>query len=404
MRELIVFQDAFERFLDIVSTRQSPIETLPVVDSCGRILAEDITARVPMPPFDKTAMDGYAILSDDSSTDFEIIETLGAGDLFTQSLAIGKCTKIMTGGMVPPGTGRVIPVENADEIDGHVHFTHRGSDTHLCYRGEDFAEGALLGRSGNRITPALAAILISCGADQVAVRSHPTGRVFSTGNELIEPGAPLPQGRIYDSNGPMLDALLRQHDVTLTPRGRIPDDLDASIRILAEATRNHDVICLSGGVSAGDFDYIPRALEACGMTLHFSGIRVKPGKPMTVATSDRCLVMAFPGNPVSTFVMFHLFGIPALNAIAGRRIHPRFMTLRLDNAFRRKHAERLEFVPARLTPDGISQIPYHGSAHLAALALVEGFLVIPPGISRIDAGESAQFWPIALTGYETSND
>ncbi len=402
MREFLQFHDAFNRFLDVVSNRRAPIETLPITHALHRVLAADIPARIPMPPFDKTAMDGYAIMNDDPSDTFTIIETLGAGDHFTRSLEHGTCTKIMTGAMTPPGTGRIIPVEDAEESDGHMRITRRGSDPHLCCRGEDFPEGARLARSGDRLSPALAAILISGGIDTVPVHACPSARVFSTGDELVEPGAPLPPGRIYDSNGPMLDALLGDHHVSLSPRGRIPDDLDVSIALLGDAIASHDLICLSGGVSAGDFDYIPRALETCGMTLHFSGIRVKPGKPMTVATNDRCLVMAFPGNPVSTFVMFHLFGIPALDALAGRRSSPRFLEFKLAEPFRRKRAERLEFVPARLTPDGIVLIPYHGSAHLAALAHAEGFLVIEPGVHVMEAGARALFWPISVSMHETS--
>jgi len=406
---------ALKRMTDALAPLCMAVETIPIMDAAGRHLAADIRSKIDLPPFDKSAMDGFAILPGDHPESFGILETIRAGDTPSRDLAPGYCSRIMTGAPVPAGTGQVIPVECTEVAAERMRIIRPTRAPNICIRGEDIRAGHVVARRGDRLDPLNLSVLISCGIETVPVVSRPRVTVFSTGDELVSTLAEWGPGKIFDSNGPMLAELFRRHGAHVIARRHLPDDPGDTVAMLRDAMNGSDVIAFSGGVSAGDFDFIPDALTACGLTIHFDRIRVKPGKPMTFATGERICAFGFPGNPVSSFVMFHLFALPALQWLQHRPVRHRMVQLPMAETWRRKKAERLEFIPVRIVPRApgdsahpgesaasMAPLPYHGSAHLTAMQSADGLAVIDAGISSVAAGDLLPFWPVTWTAYETA--
>lgn len=378
-----------------------PVRRMPIRDAAGFILASDIRSLLDIPPFDKAAMDGFAV-PEPESTRYRIIETVRAGEMPALALEPGTCTRIMTGAPVPLNTNRVIPVEHTSEDAGMMTVTKSSRDRHIMRRGEDLRTGDTVAVRGTRLDALHLAVLISSGIDAVDVVQKPRVSVFSTGDELVHSMTEWRPGKIFDSNGPMMTHLIRDAGADIVRTGHLPDDMDGTTAGIESAKADSDIIVFSGGVSAGDYDFIPEALSQCGFTIHFDTIRVKPGKPMTFASSERHLAFGFPGNPVSTYLMLHLLLIPALNALQGRPHVPRMIPLPLSEPWSRFKTERLEFVPAVIGGNGIRPLPYHGSGHLASLMQADGFMCIDPGVPGFAAGDPVPFWPLTLKGYNES--
>lgn len=369
-----------------------PSETIPVVEAEGRTLAADQRSRLDLPPFDKSAMDGYAILAGDRRATYRVLETVAAGSVPTVALMPGTAVKVMTGAPVPPGTGQVVKIEDVTVRGGSIEATKVGNAANVCRQGEDVRRGDTILPAGSRLSPVDVANLIGVGITDVGVYRPVRMAILSTGDEIVDDPARLRAGMIMNTNGPLLNGLARRSGLEVVVCRSLRDDRAAIARALGEALDLADLVVLSGGVSVGDFDFVTPALVDAGLRIHFTALAVKPGRPTTYASTDGKAVFALPGNPVSVYLMFHLLVLFAAGRMEGGPGPCRQWTMPLAGDVRRRAVDRSEYVPCRLTPDGrLERVDYHGSAHLSALGRADGFFIIPEGIAKIAAGEDVAF-------------
>lgn len=367
--------------------RRVPSETIPVRNAAGRFLAADQYSKLDLPPFDKSAVDGFAVRDDFSGGELRLDGNVQAGDPGTGPLAAGTTVKVMTGAPVPPGTGRVIMIEYATESNGVVSFDNPPAKGNLSTKAEDVAAGDTILTAGSRIGAVEIANLIGCGITTVEVARPVTVAVLATGDEIVDSPADLTPGKIMNSNGPLMSHLAARYGMTVTHEETVPDDLDQLTSALRTALTKCDMVVMSGGVSVGEFDFVPEAVAACGLTIHFSHVSVKPGKHITFATGPGHILIGLPGNPVSVYLMFQLYVLRAAGLLAGTRYEPKQFKLRLAHDYARRSPKRTSFIPCRITNDGLAEaIEYHGSAHLPALMRADGFFSAEDGVKMIAAG------------------
>ncbi|MGA2064263.1 MAG: molybdopterin molybdotransferase MoeA [Thermoguttaceae bacterium] len=367
---------------------------LPLREAAGETLAADQLSRLELPPFDKAAMDGYAVLEGDRRDRYQVLETVAAGSTPAASLRPGTAVKVMTGTPVPAGAGQVIPIEHVRSQAGGIEVTRPTDRRNICPQGEDVRAGDVVLRAGARLGPLAIANLISCGITEVEVFRPLRLAVFSTGDEIVDDPRQLGPGKIMNTNGPMLALLGRRFSMDVVTETSLPDDRQATAAAVAAATGRADLVVLSGGVSVGDRDFVGQALADAAFQVHFTSVAVKPGRPLTFATRPGTAVFGLPGNPVSVYVMFHVFVRRAAARFCGSPWPAGEIPLRLGCDFRRRQADRVEYVPCRIGDDAaVAPLEFHGSAHLAALLAADGLLVVPAGISLLPAGQLVRFVP-----------
>ena len=371
-------------------------ETLAVRDAVGRILAADQLSRLQLPPFNKSAMDGYAVLEGDRRDKYDVHpETVMAGNQQQPALRPGLAVKVMTGAAVPDGAGRVIPVENVRAADDGIEITRPSNARHICLQGEDVRVGDVVVRAGETLGALEIANLIGCGITEVDVYRPLRLAVLSTGNEIVDDPAKLVHGKIMNTNGPMLAMLARRFAMDVVLEESIPDSLKATVETISKAAEAADIVVLSGGVSVGDYDFVGTALSDAGLDVHFTSVEIKPGRPLTFASGRGAAVFGLPGNPVSVHVMFHVFVLRAAALMCGGQLPLREIELPMGADFRRRKADRIEYVPARLDDNGsLSAVEFHGSAHLTALTACDGFMIVPIGVHELAAGRRVVFLPL----------
>ncbi|UCH84222.1 MAG: molybdopterin molybdotransferase MoeA, partial [Candidatus Latescibacterota bacterium] len=240
--------------------------------------------------------------------------------------------------------------------------------------------------AGARLGPLEIANLVGCGISEIDVKRRVRVFVISTGDEIVDSIAELGPGRIMNVNGPLICALADRHGFEVTGDEIVRDDLEQTTDCIRRGLDRSDVVLLSGGVSEGDFDYVPEAMRRCGLEIHFDRVATKPGKPVTFGTGDAGIFFGLPGNPVSTFVAFHTFVLRAAARLSNAKYSVKRFKIRLAKELKRKPANRIALVPCRITPDGFAEpVAYHGSAHLAAVLGADGFMEIPKQTDRLPA-------------------
>jgi molybdopterin molybdotransferase len=370
-------------------------DRVPTRDALGRLLAADYRSRLDQPPFDKSAMDGYAIPPGGSDSCYVVVDTIAAGEPAPVRLAPGTAVKVMTGAPVPQGTARVVPVELVRRRADTIEILGDNRQTHVCPQGEDLRRGDLVLRAGSRIRPVDVANLVAAGHVEVDVLRRIRMSVFSTGEEIVDDPVDLRPGRIMNSNGPLLAALARQWGLEVIAETRLPDDRAQTAAALASAWQRADVVVLSGGVSAGDFDFVGPALADAGLQVHFDAVATKPGKPTTYASLGNKAVFALPGNPVAVLLCFHLYVLRGVARLCGTPWPVRRACFPLADEFCRRTAERQEYVPCRIDEGGrLVRLEFHGSGHLAALGAADGMFIVPVDCSRLPAGQPVGFLPL----------
>lgn len=370
-------------------------QTLALREALGKVVHADQQSRLDLPPFNKSAMDGYAVLPGDERDEYRLIETIPAGKLGTRKLVEGTTVKVMTGAPVPAGAGRVIMQEHTEEHGDRVKVLRHGGPAHICQQAEDVKTGDVILKAGARLGALEIANLVSSGITEVEVSRQPRLSIISTGDEIEDDPGQIGPGKIMNSNGPMLAALAKQHGLPVISQRRLSDDEETTRRGIQAALEETDIVVLSGGVSVGQFDYVLDSLGDAGLQVRFSRVAVKPGKPTVFSWSGEKCAFGLPGNPVSAYLMFHLFVLRATARMTGTRPPVREIRLRLLADFSRRKLDRLEFVPARLTEDGaVEVIEFHGSAHLSAVLAADGFLQAPIGVAKLTAGEKVVFSPL----------
>ncbi len=388
-----------EKALEILLGAVQPfsrVEEVALDQAAGRVLAEDVRADMDAPPFNRSAMDGYAFRHEDLPTSGGVISvrgTVAAGEVFTRTLAPGEGVRIMTGAPVPDGLDTVQMVECSEERDGGKVFLEGGlpRGRNIAPRGQDMQEGEVVLTAGRLIRPVEVAMLATLGKARLKVLARPQVLVHATGDELLLPheGRPGP-GQIRESNGTMLKAQVEALGVGLDARfcGIIPDTEEATAAAI-EGAMDADVLILSGGVSMGDFDHVHHELKKRGLKVLIQKVAIKPGKPLLFGSLERpglapLWVFGLPGNPVSSFCTFELFVRPFLRALLGLPApHTLTMTARLEAPMKGKAIRRTQHLPARLrVVDGelvAEQTDWHGSGDLRGLLDTNGFILVPAG-------------------------
>jgi molybdopterin molybdotransferase len=311
--------------------RRLDTETVSLADSLGRVLGEDVTADTPMPPFDNSAVDGYAVnstdvgpASPDSPRVMRVLGEIPAGGAPDFVVGAGTAVRIMTGAPMPRGANSVVMVEDttSEEDDAVTVMAQTRPGENVRYAGTDVARGALVVHSGSRIRPAEIAMLAAAGRARVTVHRPPRVAVVSTGDEIVEivDGVLPPPGKIRNSNRHALAAMVRECGAVVCCETHIPDDPESTEAVLAACAGpdcRADAVVTAGGVSVGDRDYVRPAVEKLG-TLDLWRVAMKPGKPLAFGAIGEALFFGLPGNPVSAMVTFELFVRPALLRMAGR--------------------------------------------------------------------------------------
>jgi molybdopterin molybdotransferase len=387
-----------KRAINIAFSKAQPIgiENVDYMQSSCRILAQDIFADADMPPFNKSAMDGYACRHEDLDKALSIIEIIPAGYPPTKKIGNSQCSKIMTGAKVPEGADTVFMVEYAKENgNGNVRFTGEKTSSNICKKGEDLKRGELVIPSGTLIKPQQIAMLATIGCIAPLVFKRPTIGIISTGSELVNPELQPTSSQIRNSNGPQLFAQTTASGFPVNYYGIVPDDEQLTKQIIQKSIGQNDVTILSGGVSVGDFDFVPKIIRKLGFDIHFSKISIKPGQHTTFASKENKYIIGLPGNPVSSFIQFEVFVKPFLRKLMNYEQAEIRLPLPMKHDFFRKKSDREECLPVQITNQNeVQMVNYHGSAHIHAYHQASGFINISAGKTELKKGEIVDVRPL----------
>ncbi len=393
--------------LALLDERLQPVcghEAVPLGRAGGRLLAEDVVAGVDVPPHDNSAVDGYAVFFEDLDPHGETRLPVGgraaAGHPLGRPARRGEAIRIFTGAAMPDGPDTVMMQEDCREDGDHVALApgiKRGANRRS--RGEDVTRGTPILQRGRRLRPQDLGLAAAVGRTEVTVYAPLRVAVFSTGDEVREPGQDLPDGAIYDANRYTLMAAVSRLGCAVSDLGILPDDADAIRRALADAAADHDLLLTSGGVSVGDEDHVRSAVEANGH-MHFWRLAIKPGRPVAMGQIGSTPIVGLPGNPGAVLVTFVLVARPILLRLAGAtEIAPHRFPVRLDFDYKKK-AGRREFVRAVLKtgPDGAPIADKHGRSGagiLSSMVAADGLLDLGADLTYLESGSTVDFLPFS---------
>ncbi|WP_417425146.1 gephyrin-like molybdotransferase Glp [Hoeflea sp.] len=387
-------------------TAVAGVEERPLAKTSGRWLAADIIAPRNVPLHDNSAVDGYAFAAP-ATGPMPVVTRIAAGDLSSYRLKPGQAARIFTGASIPDGADTVAMQEDCtvegDQVTVPLDLK-RGSNARRA--GEDVAAGSAVLQSAARLRPQDMAALASFGLARVKVRAPVRVAILSNGDELLEPGAEIAQGQVYDSNRAMLHALLGTMPCEVTDLGILPDNAALIEATLAEVAKTHDVILTSGGASRGDEDHIINAIDTLG-TRHLWQIAVKPGRPMSFGQIEDCVFLGLPGNPVAAFVCFLLYVRPALTILGGGsyREPVRFPVAAGFDVPGKKPGRR-EFWRGWLEPgdDGrpvANKFARDGSGLISGLRKATGLIEITESVTSVARGGMVSFLPFSEFGIDS---
>ncbi|WP_244931486.1 gephyrin-like molybdotransferase Glp [Nocardioides sp. W7] len=402
--------DTVEQHLDRVLRDLDPLPVFPqsLMDTLGLACAEDVTAQVALPSFDNSAMDGYAVVAHDVATATEespvhlpVVGEIGAGNAQLLALAPGTAVKIMTGAPVPAGADAVVPYEWTDRGVAQVAISRAPKPgQHIRPAGEDVAVGDLVVERGTVLGPRHLGLLASIGRATVRSRPRPRVVILSTGTELREPGVPLGHDSIYDGNSFLLAAAARRAGALAYRVGIVPDEPEAFLSALEDQLVRADVVVTSGGVSQGDFDVVKEALAPRGVW--FGPVAMQPGKPQGFGFvgEDNTPIFTLPGNPVSSYISFQLFVLPALRKLMGmtpwsRPTVPARLTHAVTSPAGRRQFLRGEYV-AEAGAATVAPVGGPGSHLVGDLASSNALIVIAEDTTSLAAGAQVDVLPLDL--------
>jgi molybdopterin molybdotransferase len=412
MTNLLPVEEALRRILELSAPLGT--EEIPFDRALGRVLQEEIRAAHDYPLFDRSLMDGYAVIAADLAT---VPRTMRVGQDIPagtdpgglRSIVPGTAARIMTGAPLPPGADAVLIVEETEEVAGERNVIRARSavrsGANLARRGDDIGKGELLLTPGEFLGPGEIGVLAATGRTRVRVGQRPRVAVLSTGDELVEPHREPGPGRIRNSNGPLLAALTRRAGGEAMPLGIAPDDGPA-LRKAIEKGLGHDALLLSGGVSMGTCDLVGETLQSLGVEVLFERVAIKPGKPFTFGRRGGAMVFACPGNPVSSYVIFQVFIRPALRRLLGFPADPPggdpvtttapapsahcIVRAELQDAVHQK-PRRTGYYQARVRWDGdryrVAVLRSSGSADFVSCARGNALAIVPSGTASVERGE-----------------
>ena len=403
---LIDIDEARRMILDAVTPLAR--ERLRLERCLGRVLGEDVRAHAPVPPFDNSAMDGYAVRAGDLApasaahpVSLRLVGESRAGGAAVPALREGEAIVISTGAAVPGGADAVVALEDAASDDGHVEVRAPVQlHQHIRRAGEDVRAGQTVLTRGRRLGAAELGVLGSLGRSEVACAARPRVSVLVTGDELLAPDEPGRAGAVHDANSHSVPALARCGGARVTSLARVADEAAATRRAIADALQGADTVVICGGVSVGRHDHVRQSLAELGVAQRFWGIALKPGRPSWFGTRDRTLVFGLPGNPVSAMVTFALLVAPALGAMTGEPPAAGALEAVLDSDYPKRpgraHAVRCR-VQARA--DGLYATPTgpQGSHILTSMLGADALAIIPSERAEVCRGERVRL--VALAGH-----
>ena len=392
---------------DMLADRITPLncdETVLLHASLGRLAATDITSAIDLPRTHNAAVDGYGvsakILIDDPSKAFKIVGAARAGHPFMGTIGDDEAIEIYTGAIMPDGPDCVAMHEDCDRKGQSVVIQKPlKAGSNMRPPGENLAKGEAVIAKGQRINAALIGQLAAAGHDRIVVQKPVTVGVLSTGDEIVEAGGSLEPGQVYDSNRPMMRALLADPSLTLSDHGIVPDKLAALISAYEEALAMHDVVISSGGASDGIEDHTQAAMQAVGADCTFWRLAMKPGRPMAVGKKDKKLIFCLPGNPVAAFVCTKLLILPILTHLAGGVMTMPLKCIIPAGFTHKKAAGRAEYLRATIS-DGMDgqEIKLHGrkgAGVISSLTGADGLVEIPLENAGVEMGMPLAFLPFA---------
>ncbi|TCJ16033.1 molybdopterin molybdenumtransferase MoeA [Rubrobacter taiwanensis] len=395
-QKLLDFYEALRLVLE--HTGRLPVERVPLQEAQGLAVAEDVRAQFDTPPFDNSAMDGYAIRSADAEVgrEFRVVDEAPAGRPAERDVGEGEAVKIFTGGVIPAGADAVVPVEGTSGWGESFELRKEVAPAANIRRaGEDVREGDVILPAGTEIGPPEIALAASQGYGSLPVYRRPKVVVLSTGSELVQPGErELAPGEIYDSNSFAMVAQAREAGAAARKVSPAADDAAALRTAIREALGEADVLVTSGGVSMGEKDLVREAMHELGVERIFWGVKLKPGKPILFGAREDVRVFGIPGNPVSAMVCFELFVRPALVKMAGRedRRRPRirvYFDEEVKNAYGRLHAMRVRLERTRRGWRATS-VGAQGSGLISSLTKADALAMIGPETGGVPAGEEVE--------------
>ncbi|MDD4911895.1 MAG: molybdopterin molybdotransferase MoeA [Sideroxydans sp.] len=408
--EHLKVSEAQQIIIDAVATMG--VESVVLAQSLGRVLGEDICANRDQPPYDVSAMDGYALRSADvvnAPVTLEVIEDIKAGDMPSKTVQAGQCARIMTGAPLPQGADAVLRVEDTQVVsDGRVQINcsvKLGND--IRYRGESMRDGEVVLTAGTEIVPGVVGMLAMVKAANIKVYRQPRVAILSTGDELEGLHDAFDANKIPDANSYALMAQVQALGIQPVLLGIARDDPDELRRHLQTGLQ-YDVLLVSGGTSVGVHDYVRPTLEALGVQMKFWRVEMKPGHPMAFGSTDKTFVFGLPGNPVSSMVCFEQFVVPALRRMMGcSRLHRRTVVARLTHDVKHKKS-RTEFVRVTLSSEeggyAATSTGSQGSAILPSMAKADGLMVVPSASQGLAAGEHVLVQLLDGTAFQDSAD
>ena len=370
----IVMQNAITLDTEIVS----------FVDAYNRILAENVYSDIDIPPFNKSAMDGYALQKKDIDKPLKPVQIVQAGDMPIPTLHDGECVKIMTGARLPNNADYVAKIEDCiSDENNNIIVKKIENKSNIRYKAEDLKKGELLLKAGTLIREQEIASLATVGKTQVKVYKQPHISIVSTGNELVEPHEKLTEYQIRNSNAYQLITQCKKIGISAVYHGILKDESEIIINQIEKIIDKSDILISTGGVSMGDFDLLPSSLKQLGFNIIFHTIAVQPGKPTLFAKKNNKFIFSLPGNPVSSFVHFETLIKPFVYKMMGYNYIPLTIYAPISSTYKRKKSERDSIIPVYYDNQKVHIIEYHGSAHLFALNNSNGFILVEAGTTEI---------------------
>ena len=371
-------------------------EIIPLTNAIGLHLAADVTSRINMPPFNQSAMDGYAINYSDDIETFEVIGEVAAGESGNQfNLKLGEATRIFTGAAVPNGANTVVKQEIVELNVNSIRFTEKVKvNQNIRLIGEQIKKHELALKKGTVITAASIGFLATLGISEIEVYQKPKISIVVTGNELVSSGKPLPFGSIYESNSAMLVAALKSFGFNEVHVQIVSDDYQITENALINASSENDFVILSGGISVGDYDYVGKALNELNAEQVFYKVAQKPGKPLYFGKINNSLIFALPGNPAAALTCFYIYVLDALQHFIGNS-KPGLVKakLALSNDFSHP-GFRSQLLKAKTDFNQVEILPMQSSAMLRSFADANCIVFIPQEKTEVFQGEYVNCWLI----------
>lgn len=370
-------------------------EKITLSDSLHRVLAANVFADTDFPSFNKSAVDGYAILKSEINKTLKVVEFIPAGKKPAKKILPETCSKIMTGAMLPEGAEMIVMKEDVVENGDGIVITNLNSKENILLQGEDVEKGALLLKKGIVINPAIIGLLASAGITEPMVYKKPLITILATGDELISPKDFPEPPKIRNSNSAQLAALAAEIGARTLLSKQVGDNKLLIFQAVKNSLEKSDIVVITGGASVGDLDFTAEVFEKLEAKIHFTNIAIQPGKPALFATIGSKFLFGLSGNPVSSFVQFQLFVKPLIQALTGRNFEVREIQIPISSDQKRKRAERQLFFPVKFTEKMVAEpIDYHGSAHLNAYQSANGMAFFPKGNFEIKKGDLVHVRPI----------